>query len=70
MRQPGNMQFFVILNALRVEELKSEPIEVIPSNVSNETSVMFSLEMALRIYLTNEQVNNNRFVPEHFRKKG
>ncbi|KAJ8869058.1 hypothetical protein PR048_030619 [Dryococelus australis] len=73
MRQQGNASFVDILNALRIGELQSEHfVELISKvNTSRVATGEFSIEKALRIYPTNQQVNDhNQAVLEHFRAKG
>ncbi|KAJ8719782.1 hypothetical protein PYW08_011957 [Mythimna loreyi] len=70
MRQKGCDKFVNILNALRVGELTTEHFSDLMQKVSSNSSGEFSIEKALRIYPTNQQVNkHNSAVLEHFRKK-
>ncbi len=56
MRQQGDKTFIDVLNALRVGELTSKHLEVLLNKVSTDTTGEFSIEKALRIYPTNDQV--------------
>lgn len=70
MRQKGCDKFVNILNALRVGEMSAEHFADLMQKVSSNNSGEFSIEKALRIYPTNQQVNeHNAAVLEHFRKK-
>ncbi|GBP69404.1 hypothetical protein EVAR_54823_1 [Eumeta japonica] len=71
MRQQGDTTFIDVLNALRVGELTSEHLEVLLGKVSTDTSDEFSIEKALRIYPTNNQVaSHNEKVLQTFEDKG
>ncbi|XP_008182247.1 ATP-dependent DNA helicase PIF1-like [Acyrthosiphon pisum] len=71
MRQQGDQTFIDILNALRVGELMQSQIEILINKQSTDTDGEFALEKALRIYPTNDQVNNhNQKVLNYFKSKG
>ena len=70
MRQKGDNTFINILNALRIGELKSEHLNILMQKVSNDTTGEFSIENALRIFPTNQQVNDyNEAVLKYFEQK-
>ncbi|GFT69099.1 ATP-dependent DNA helicase [Trichonephila clavipes] len=63
-------KFVNILNALRIGEMTTEHVFDLMQKVSSNSSREFSIEKALRIYPTNQQVNkHNAAVLEHLRKK-
>ena len=71
MRQQGDTTFIDILNALRVGELTTNQMAMLMDRVSADEDGEFSIERALRIYPTNQQVDDhNKRVLEHFRSKG
>lgn len=71
MRQHSDTTFIDILNALRVGELTANHIASLMDKVNTNMDGEFAIERALRIYPTNQQVNDhNRKVLEHFRSKG
>ncbi|GIY57519.1 hypothetical protein CDAR_79491 [Caerostris darwini] len=71
MRQQGDTTFIDVLNALRVGELTSGHFEILLEKVSTDTSNEFSIEKALRIYPTNDQVaRHNEKVLQSFEDKG
>ncbi|XP_044599069.1 ATP-dependent DNA helicase PIF1-like [Cotesia glomerata] len=71
MRQQGDTTFIDVLNALRVGELTSKHMEVFLSKVSTDATDEFSIERALRIYPTNDQVaRHNEKVLQSFEDKG
>lgn len=57
MRQQGSTTFVDILNALRIGELRAEHFVELMSKVSTEATG--SIEKALRIYPTNQQVQEH-----------
>ena len=70
MRQQGDTTFIDILNALRIGELNASHMSVLIDRVSIQEDGEFSIEKALRIFPTNQQVDDhNRRVLEHFRSK-
>ncbi|GIY52635.1 ATP-dependent DNA helicase [Caerostris darwini] len=60
MRQQGDTTFIDVLNALRVGELTSGHFEIFLEKVSTDTSNEFSIEKALRICPTNDQVARHK----------
>ncbi|CAG9773640.1 unnamed protein product [Ceutorhynchus assimilis] len=71
MRQQGETTFIDVLNALRIGELTSDHLEVLLGKVSTDTTNEFSIERALRIYSTNDQVaRHNEKVLQSFEDKG
>ncbi|GIY13378.1 hypothetical protein CEXT_515401 [Caerostris extrusa] len=71
MLQQGDTTFIDVLNALRVGELTSGHFEILLEKVSTDTSNEFSIEKALRIYPTNDQVaRHNEKVLQSFEDKG
>ena len=70
MRQQGDKTFIDILNALRVGEMNSNHLNTLLKKVSKREDGQFSIERAIRIYPTNDQVKkHNKKVLRHFRKK-
>lgn len=70
MRQKGDNTFIDILNALRVGEVRGEHMNVLLQKVSTESSGEFSIERALRIYPTNQQVtDHNNLVLKYYENK-
>lgn len=59
MRQKGDNTFIDILNALRVGEIKANHLSVLLQKVSSESTGEFSIDRALRIYPTNQQVHDH-----------
>lgn len=71
MRQRGDTTFIDVLNALRVGELTSQHLTILLKKVSTDANNAFSIEKALRIYPTNDQVTkHNDKVLQYFEKKG
>ncbi|GFR18844.1 ATP-dependent DNA helicase [Trichonephila clavata] len=71
MCQQGDTTFINVLNALRVGELTSKHLEILLGKVSTDAINEFSIERALRIYPTNEQVaRHNEKVLLYFENKG
>ncbi|GIY76451.1 ATP-dependent DNA helicase [Caerostris darwini] len=71
MHQQGGTTFIDELNALRVGELTSGHFEILLGKVSTDTSNAFSIEKALRIYPTNDQVaRHNEKILRSFEDKG
>ncbi|XP_050338285.1 uncharacterized protein LOC126764671 [Bactrocera neohumeralis] len=71
MRQQEDTTFIDVLNALRVGKLTSKHLEVLLEKVSTDTTEEFSIEKALRIYPTNDQVViHNEKVLKSFQDKG
>ncbi|GFR06819.1 ATP-dependent DNA helicase PIF1 [Trichonephila clavata] len=71
MCQQGDTTFIEVLNALRVKELKSKHLEILLGKVSTHATNVFSIERALRIYPTNDQVaRHNEKVLLYFENKG
>ncbi|GIY69592.1 ATP-dependent DNA helicase [Caerostris darwini] len=71
MRQQGDTTFIEVLNALRVGELTSGHFEILLGKVSTDISNEFSIEKALRIHPTNDQVTrHNEKVLQSFEDKG
>ncbi|XP_054745977.1 ATP-dependent DNA helicase PIF1-like [Anastrepha obliqua] len=71
MRQQGDTTFIDVLNALRVGEMTSRQLEILLEKVSTDATNEFSIEKALRIYPTNDQVGrHNEKVLQSFENKG
>ncbi|XP_054746145.1 ATP-dependent DNA helicase PIF1-like [Anastrepha obliqua] len=71
MRQQGDTTFIDVLNALRVGEMTSRQLEILLEKVSTDATNEFSIEKALRIYPTNDQVaRHNEKVLQSFENKG
>src|SRR5271154_5268824 len=71
MRQQGNKTFVDILNSLRIGELSAMHFGTLLRKVSTEARGEFSIDKALRIYPTNQQVlDHNDSVLKYFRSKG
>ncbi|XP_054746170.1 ATP-dependent DNA helicase PIF1-like [Anastrepha obliqua] len=71
-RQFGLVELNIdVLNALRVEEMTSRQLEILIEKVSTDATNEFSIEKALRIYPTNDQVaRHNEKVLHSFENKG
>lgn len=70
MRQKGDNTFIDILNALRVGEIKANHLSVLLQKVSSESTGEFSIDRALRIYPTNQQVHDhNDLVLQDYEKR-
>ncbi|XP_030750919.1 ATP-dependent DNA helicase PIF1-like [Sitophilus oryzae] len=71
MRQQGDHTFIEILNALRIGELTANHFSILMQRVIQNPSDEFATDKALRVYTTNQQVNNhNAAVLNVFRNKG
>ncbi|XP_030757811.1 ATP-dependent DNA helicase PIF1-like [Sitophilus oryzae] len=71
MRQQGDHTFIEILNALRIGELTANHFSILMHRVIENPSDEFATDKALRVYPTNQQVNNhNAAVLNLFRNKG
>ncbi|XP_030758796.1 ATP-dependent DNA helicase PIF1-like [Sitophilus oryzae] len=71
MRQQGDHTFIEILNALRIGELTANHFSILMQRVIQNPSDEFATDKALRVYTTNQQVNNhNAAVLNLFRNKG
>ncbi|GFT52452.1 ATP-dependent DNA helicase [Nephila pilipes] len=73
MRQQGDNTFVEVLNALRVGEMEQRHMRVLLNKGWNNDNMngKFSIEKALFIYPTNDQVTkHNNALLQHFRRKG
>ena len=69
MRQKGDNTFIDILNALRVGELRGEHISILLQKVSPDSTDEFSIDRALRIYPTNQQMHDhNNLLRQYYRE--
>ncbi|KAH9628744.1 hypothetical protein HF086_003698 [Spodoptera exigua] len=71
MRQQGDHTFIDILNALRVGELTTQHFSILMGKLLQDTSDEFAIDKALRVYPTNQQVNDhNSAVLNLYRNNG
>ncbi|GBP26517.1 ATP-dependent DNA helicase RRM3 [Eumeta japonica] len=71
MRQQGDQTFIDILNALRVGELTTQHFSILMGRLLQDTSDEFAIDKALRVYPTNQQVNDhNSAVLNLYRNNG